>query len=229
MSFHPFSRDHFAALAIGAVVMTALLVAGRRGGSARTVATALLVFFNLSAFPFNQAAWLSLGKPLALENILPLQLCDIAALTAGFALITRNPTLSMLTYFWGLAATLQALLTPALTVGFPEWPFFTFFVHHFAIVTTAVYLPVAGIWRPMRPLWKSPLIANAWSLGYLVIAMTANMLLGTNFGFISHPPVNPSIIDCLGPWPWYLASMEGIAIIFFLLLVLPFYKWRDEG
>lgn len=229
MSFHPFSREHFAALALGAAAMTALLSAGWRGGSARAVATALLVFFNLSAYPFNQAAWLSLGKPLALENILPLQLCDIAAFTAGFALITRNSTLSILTYFWGLAATLQALLTPALNVGFPEWPYYTFFIQHFAIVTTAVYLPVAGIWRPTRPLWKDPLKANAWSLVYLLIAMAANRLLGTNFGFISHPPANPSLIDCLGPWPWYLVSMQGIAIILFLLLVLPFCRWRDSG
>ncbi len=229
MSFHPFSRDHFAALSFGAVAMVAFLSAGQRGGRARAVATALLVFFNLSAFPFNQAAWLSIGRPVALENILPLQLCDIAAFTAGFALITRNPTLSLLTYFWGLAATLQALLTPALTIGFPEWPFFTFFIHHFAIVTAAVYMPVAGIWRPTRPLWKNAIKANAWSLLYLMIAMTANTLLGTNFGFISHPPSNPSLIDCLGPWPWYLLSMQGIAIIFFLLLVLPFCKYRDQG
>lgn len=224
MPFHPFSSEHFAALATGMVAMAALLFAGWRGGRARAGATALLVFFNLSAYPLSQAAWFSCGRPVALEDILPLQLCDIAAFTAGIALITRRRLPCLLTYFWGLAATLQALLTPALGLGFPAWPYFTFFIQHFAIVTTAVYLPVTGIWRPARPLWKDPILANAWALVYLIVAMAANRLLGTNFGFFSHPPDNPSLLDHLGPWPWYLLSMQGIAITFFFLLVLPFRK-----
>lgn len=221
MPFQPFSREHLAAVIIGGVVVAVLLTVGRRGGNGRTLTTALLAFANLSAYPLNQAAWLSLGKPLALENILPLHLCDIAAMTAGFALITKRPALCALTYFWGLAATFQALLTPAIGVGFPAWPFVTFFIQHFAIVAAALYLPVVEGWRPRQPLWKSPLQAYGWSLAYLVFAMSVNRLLETNFGFASRPPDNPSLIDHLGPWPWYLLWMQVIAIILFLLLALP--------
>ena len=57
---------------------------------------------------------------------------------------------------------------------------------------------------------------------YLIVAMTINKLLGTNFAFAAHPPANPSLIDQLGPWPWYLLSMQGIALVFFYLLTLPF-------
>ena len=53
---------------------------------------------------------------------------------------------------------------------------------------------------------------------------TVNRLLGSNFAFASHPPTNPSLIDQLGPWPWYLFAMQGIAVVFFLLLTLPFAK-----
>jgi hypothetical integral membrane protein (TIGR02206 family) len=112
------------------------------------------------AFPLNQAAWMTLGIPLPLDNILPLHLCDIAAMTAGFALLTRHPALCALTYFWGLAATLQALLTPAIGLGFPSWPFITFFIQHFAIVAAALYLPVVEGWRPKRPLWKATRCAS---------------------------------------------------------------------
>lgn len=227
MPFQPFSLEHFAAIAIGSMASAALMLAGKRGGNSRVLATALLAFLNLSAYPFNQAAWLSLGKPLALDNILPLHLCDIAAMTAGFALITRRPLLCALTYFWGLAATFQALLTPAIHVGFPAWPFLTFFIQHFAIVAAALYLPVVEGWRPKSPLWKSPLEVYGWSIAYLVFALSINRLLDTNFGFASHPPDNPSLIDHLGPWPWYLLWMQLIAIVLFLLLALPL-GWSGE-
>ncbi|MGL5020130.1 MAG: TIGR02206 family membrane protein, partial [Luteolibacter sp.] len=68
----------------------------------------------------------------------------------------------------------------------------------------------------------------AWSVVYLTFAMTANRLLGSNFAFASRPPDNPSLIDQLGPWPWYLLSMQGIAVLFFSLLTLPFRRRRTE-
>jgi len=221
LPFHPFSREHFVTVLIGVMVTAALLFAGRRGGSSRTLATAVLAFASLASYPFNQAAWLSLGKPVALDNILPFHLCDIAAIIAGFALLTRKPLLCALTSFWGLAATFQALLTPAISMGFPSWPFVTFFIQHFAIVATALYLPIVEGWRPRQPLWKGPLEIYGWSLIYLAFAMTVNMLLGTNFGFASRPPDNPSLIDHLGPWPWYLFAMQAIAVVVFFLLALP--------
>ena len=223
-SFHPFTQEHFVALGIGVVAATAFLLVGKRGGNQRNLATALLAFLNLSAYPLGQAAWLSLDAPKSIDNILPLHLCDIAAITAGFALITKRPLLCALTYFWGLAATLQALITPAITVGFPHPPFAMFFIHHFAVVTAALYLPLVEGWRPPQPVWKSPLGISGWSRGYLGMAMSVNGVLGSNFGFASRPPDNPSLIDHLGPWPWYLCSMFAIALLFYFLLVLPFAK-----
>lgn len=221
MPFQPYSSEHLMAIACGALVTAGLLLAGKRGGAARRLATAVLAFSNLAAYPLNLAAWLTHGGNPPLENILPLHLCDIAAITAGFALLTKRPAFCALTYFWGLAATAQALLTPALGVGFPNWPFITFFIQHFAIVGAALYLPIVDGWRPRRPLWSDPLRVYGWSVAYLVFVFMVNRLLETNFGFASRPPDNPSLIDHLGPWPWYLFSMQGIALALFLLLALP--------
>ncbi len=223
-SFHPFTREHFAALGVGAAVAAGFLLAGRRGGNGRKRATALLAFLNLSALPLSLAAWWTLDAPKSIDNFLPFHLCDIAAITAGFALITKRPLLCAMTYFWGLAATFQALLTPAISVGFPHMAFVMFFIQHFAIVTAALYLPLVEGWRPKQPLWKGPLEIYGWSLVYLAFAMTVNRLLGSNFAFASRPPDNPSLIDHLGPWPWYLFAMQAIALVFFFLLALPFLK-----
>jgi hypothetical integral membrane protein (TIGR02206 family) len=227
--FHPFSSEHLVAVICGGIAIAALIMAGRRGGHSRTLATAVLAFVNLAAYPLSQAAWRTWDAPKSLDNLLPLHLCDVAAVTAGFALLTRHPLLCCLTYFWGLAATFQGLLTPAITMGFPHLPFVMFFVHHFAVVAAALYLPLVLGWKPKTPIWKSPLEAYLWALAYLAVAGTANWILGTNFGFAAGPPPNPSLIDHLGPWPWYLASMQAIGLVLFLLLALPFSRRRDPG
>jgi hypothetical integral membrane protein (TIGR02206 family) len=227
-AFHPFTAQHYVSVAIGFVVVAGFLVAGKRGGDSRRRATIVLALLNLSAFPLNLVAWTALDAPKSLENFLPLHLCDIATLTAGFALLTRRPLLCALTYFWGLAATMQALITPAITVGFPEMAFVMFFVQHFAIVAAAFYLPLVEGWRPRQPLWKAPLEIYGWSVLYLAFAMTVNKLLGTNFGFASRPPDNPSLIDHLGPWPWYLVWMLGLASMLYSLLALPFLRKNQQ-
>jgi len=227
--FHPFSLQHWLTVAIGAGILAALIVAGRRGGNSRKIATGVLAFANLSAYPLGLAAWISLGEPQALDNLVPLHLCDLAAVIAGFALLTRWRLLCALTYFWGLAATTQALLTPAITVGFPSAPYVMFFVRHFAVVGAGLYLPLVDGWRPQQALWKGPFEAFCWALVYLVMVFGVNRVLGTNFGFATHPPDNPSLLDHLGPWPWYLVSSLGIALVLFFLLALPFRRGGGRG
>ena len=67
------------------------------------------------------------------------------------------------------------------------------------------------------------------SVVYQGFALIVNTILGTNFAFASRPPDNPSLIDHLGPWPVYLFAMQGLALIVFLLLALPFRKCAAES
>jgi hypothetical integral membrane protein (TIGR02206 family) len=190
-------------------------VAGRRGGTPRVISTGLLAFANLAVYPLSVAAWRSLGGALSPDKYMPLHLCDLAAIIAGFALLTRRPLLCALTYFWGLAATSQALLTPALTVDF-------------AVVGAALYLVLVDGWRPKQPLWRGPAEAFGWGVGYLCMVLCVNRVLGTNFGFATHPPDNPSLLDHLGAWPWYVVASLAIALTLFFVLALPFRTGRPR-
>ncbi|HRQ88319.1 MAG TPA: TIGR02206 family membrane protein [Bacteroidia bacterium] len=226
--FHPFSAEHGITLLVGAAITALLIGCGRRGGGLRRAATAILVTANLATQPLTLAAWWSVGEPLSFDNSLPFHLCDIAAITAALALITRRRLFGTLTYFWGLAGTLQGLLTPAIDIGFPSPPFLVFFLQHFAIVATALYLPIVTGWRPRAPYWRAISEIFAWSIAYLVFAFAMNALTGANYGFASRPPSTPSLLDYLGPWPWYLLSMQGIALVLFSLLYLPFLRSRKS-
>lgn len=227
--FVPFSAMHGWAVAVGIAGIAAAIALGKSGERQERIARGLLAFLCLAAFGYSQAAWMTIEGPPDLDSSLPLHLCDLAAVIAGFALLTGKRLLCLLTYFWGLAATIQALLTPAITVGFPHPAFVSFFVHHFAIVGAAIYLPVVAGWRTGRPWWRGPLTAMLWINVYLVMAMAVNAGLGTNFGFAARKPVNPSLLDHLGPWPLYLVWMQMLAAVLFSLLALPVLGRKDAA
>lgn len=226
--FHPFTAMHGWAMIAGIVGMAVVIAFGKSSERNERITRGLLAFSCLAAFGYSQAAWGTIEGDPDLDSSLPLHMCDLAAIIAGFALITRHPLLCLLTYIWGLAATVQALLTPAITVGFPHPAFITFFVHHFSIVAAAFYLPLVMGWRIGRPWWKGPLTAWLWGNLYLVFSLAVNKWLGTNFGFTAHKPVNPSLLDHMGPWPYYIFAMQGLAAVLFTLLALPVLGKRSE-
>lgn len=230
-SFAPFTSQHGITLVVGIAAIAVLLILGRRGGRTELVTRAVLAFICLTSTMFGSWAWSHVQRASGFDNVIPLHLCDLAAFLAGFALITRNRTLCLLTYFWGLAGTVQGVATPALDIGWPHPAFLSFFSHHFAIIATALYLPIVLGWRAERPWWKSPLKAFAWLNLYVAVAIAANAALDTNFGFLASKPANPSLLDHLGPHPVYIVWLEGIALALFALLTLPILgrKSRDSG
>jgi uncharacterized membrane protein YwaF len=57
---------------------------------------------------------------------------------------------------------------------------------------------------------------------YAVVVGSLNALLHTNYAFLCHTPENASLMDHLGPWPWYVASLIALSMVFYSLLNLPF-------
>ena len=222
--FVPFSSQHGMAVLVGFIGIAIFLMLGRRGGKCERITRATLAFINLAVFGLSQWAWSKVSREIGMDNAVPLHLCDLAAFLAGFALITGNKTCALLTYFWGLAGTIQGILTPAIEIGFPHPAFFSFFIHHFAVIAAAIYLPVVTGWRVETPLWRSPIKAFGWLNIYVLVAIVANMLLGTNYGFLAGKPANPSLLDQLGPHPGYIFWLELIALALFFLLALPLHS-----
>jgi hypothetical integral membrane protein (TIGR02206 family) len=164
----------------------------------------------------------------ALDFDLPLHLTDAVTVVAALALWSPRPLSVELTYFWGLTASLLAVLTPALGSDDDSSSllFWHYFVTHSGVVLAAVFL-VFGLGLTARPraVGRVFLATAAWAS----LAAVGNALTGGNYMFLRERPETPSLLDYLGPWPWYILSTALLALALFALLDLPFRRRRAAG
>lgn len=234
-----FGAHHFAALAVIAAVTTLLIVTLRGGGRAnrpvvrRAVCWSLAILL-LGNFVYAEIYWIRTGN-WSIHHSIPLHLCDLAHFVAAAALLaagsgtlaraterarSRWNTVFELAYYWGLAGTVQALVTPDLGVGFPHPEFFRFFGGHGTIVAGVLVLVVGigirpGAWSAVR-VWA---ITNLLALPVMLF----NWLTESNYMFLRRPPGHSSIYDYFGRWPWSLITLDVVALCAMVLCYSPFW------
>jgi len=180
----------------------------------------------------------------SLGEHLPLHLCGLGILLGPIMLLRKNFKLYELIYFWGIGGAIQALLTPDLVYEFPHFEYLQYFISHSLIIIACIYMTfVVGY----RPTWKSILKVFILSNIYLAFIIVVNIITTENFMaicskstglwdrlqelrlqsgnylYICRKPANPSLIDVLGPWPWYILSLEGVGVLSFLVYYSPFF------
>lgn len=148
---------------------------------------------------------------------LPLHLCDLTWVVAACALWTHHRVLVALTCFWGLTLTTQALVTPSLGEDFPEPRYVAFWCLHLLVVWAAVYL-VFGL--GLVPSWRDYAASVAVTLGWAAATYAFNVAADTNYGYLVRKPSSGSILDLLGPWPWYVVAEIALVCAVWALLTV---------
>ncbi|MBM3143954.1 MAG: TIGR02206 family membrane protein [Chloroflexi bacterium] len=165
-------------------------------------------------------AWLIYYRQWSIQWNLPLHLCSIFVWLSIIMLIARNYAIFEFAYFLGIGGALQPLLTPDAGIyGFPHFYPIQLFISHGSIIAAAVYMAVVEGYRPH---WSSIKKVFAWGNVYLVFVTVINLLIGSNYLYTLHKPHVATLLDYLGPWPWYLVSAEIVALLIFLLLYSPY-------
>ncbi len=151
---------------------------------------------------------------------LPLHLCGASIVLSAIMLINKNYTLFEINYFWGLGGAIQALLTPDIgNYGYPHYRFFQFFTSHGLILVAVLYMVFVHKYAPKhRSIWK----VMGITVLYTVFIAIYNLIFNGNYLFICRKPATASLMDFLGPWPWYIIPLAGIAIISFYIWYAPF-------
>jgi len=215
---------YWIAVSIGTMICVSLSVACRRwpgpwvGWAGRAISVVLVADAVLFvSVPLAEGRW-------SVQASLPLALCDVALIVAAIACWWPRWLLAVeLTYFWGLAGTLQAVVTPDLSAGFPQLEFFMFVVGHLGIVIAALFLVVGLRLKPRR---GSVVRVFAITAAYTAFVGCFNLLTGSNYMYLAAIPTHGSLLSVLGPWPWYILSAAGVALVLLLILDAPFHRRR---
>jgi hypothetical integral membrane protein (TIGR02206 family) len=155
---------------------------------------------------------------------LPLQLCDAAVWLAVLACLTAIPVIVEFAYFAGLAGAAMALLTPNLISPWPTYPAIYFFAAHGGIVICVAVL-VFGSARRFRSgaVWRS----FGLLLIYAALVGLVDWASGSNYMFLLSKPGSASVLDLMGPWPWYLLTGAAVGLALFWLLWLPVREFTE--
>lgn len=218
-NFYIFNTPHIVTIALTIFIAALFVLIGRRYPQAKNIISWTLIVMIVFSTVAGAADKYANGY-LSIDNHLPMHLCDWVIAFVLVTFITKSIYSYEVAYFWGLGGTLQALITPDITLNYPSRAFIIFFINHSSIIISLVYFTFVYKLRPYPASIKRTFI---WTQIYFVCAFTVNLILGTNYGFIMHKPGQGSLIDYLGPWPYYLISLEIIGLISFFIYYLPFF------
>jgi hypothetical integral membrane protein (TIGR02206 family) len=220
------SAEHLLPLALLVVAAVLLCVAARRapGRWIDTVAAVIaiaLVIAELSWQPYVLA-----NHTWSLRASLPVQLCDVAGFVAAAALLWRRLLLVEVAYFWGLGGTLQAVLTPDLQGHhFPSFPYLQFYITHDLVILAALFL-VVGLALQPRP--GAVRRIYLLTLGFAVVVGVIDLVSGANYMYLRMPAPG-SLLEVIGPWPWYIATGAVLTLVVLVILDAPFRLSRLCG
>jgi hypothetical integral membrane protein (TIGR02206 family) len=203
-TFHLFGPLHLVIL--GAVPLLAAIFAAlqRRllpGFRALRYGLASILLLDLAL----HYAYMAAHGQFSFPESLPLDLCDATMFLTVIVLFTLNRAIFDLAYYGAISSSLFLKVH--------------FFVVHGFIVIAILYLVWSRLARP-RPgsVGRALLALNI----YAAFIGTFNYIFKTDFMYLCAKPQDVTLMTVLGPWPWYILSCEGIALVLFLLLYLPF-------
>jgi hypothetical integral membrane protein (TIGR02206 family) len=197
-----------------------IVLACRRWPEARRVWLGRVLALSLIACAATAYLQLAVTGDLNASFALPLQVCDAVMLACVISLLRPNRFASEVAYFCGFAGTLQAAITPDIGRKFPSWEYIEFFWAHGGVLLAVVFLIAGQGFRPRAgSMWRMFFAVNI----YAVVVGALDAAFSWNYGYLCEKPVYPSLMDYLGPWPWYILSLEAVALASFWLLDLP---WR---
>lgn len=112
-------------------------------------------------------------------------------------------------------------MTPSLNEDLPHPRYFAFWALHLLIVLAAVYL-VVGL--RLVPRWRDYRSAVAVTLAWAAGTYLFNLVADTNYGYLMRKP-GRSLLDLLGPWPWYVVEEIAIVLAVWALMTLGARRW----
>lgn len=208
------------------VILTVVLIKWAKKGSLKTQ----ILLGNIYAFSIaiTVVVWSKLKIVVYgfdIQEDIPLHLCNLVGLLLPVLSITRKKIFFEIFFFWILAGTTHAVITPDLEQGFPHFTFLKYWHVHAGLISFIFYARYIYNFTPnLKSVFKSFFALQL----YIALMFVINKILGTNYFYTYRKPDIASALDYLGEWPVYIVTVEIIMIPYFLLFYLPFYLAKKK-
>jgi hypothetical integral membrane protein (TIGR02206 family) len=111
-----------------------------------------------------------------------------------------------------------------ITETLPHYEAVRYWVVHAGLPILAVFCYYIYDWQPT---YKDA-IRSGIALNLLALLMyPINLLLGSNYIYLNAKPAGTTLYTYLGPWPYYILSLQVVWLIFFCGLVFIFNRITD--
>ena len=161
-----------------------------------------------------------------IKTDLPLYLCSLLALLIPIFTYYRKYWMYEILLFWIIAGTLQGVITPDISEGFPAFDYIRYWVVHVGLLLVIFY---ATFVLGMRPTFKSVFKSILALQLYVLLMVVVNGFLDANYFYLNSKPKSASILDYFGKWPYYILVTQLILIPYFLIIYLPFYFFLKKN
>ena len=150
---------------------------------------------------------------------LPLHMCGIMIWVTVYSFVTGDRRLYPLIYFFGIAGSLQAVLTPEAAFDFPHLRFLNTMISHGQLVIAGFWVVFVERFRPTRrDVVASLAVLNVYALFVYAI----NVSIGANYLYVVNKPATVSLLDYFPDWPWYILILEVLVAVILTLMYWPF-------
>lgn len=156
---------------------------------------------------------------------LPFFLCRFMAVVLPFVMYTRNRFLLGILYFWILVGTVNAVITPEVSFNFGHWEYNIYWIYHLMLIVSIIY--AARVYK-FKITWKDYWNAVLATIGFTIFSIGVNYVLEANYNYLSEKPPVASILDYMGPWPWYIILVYLLMFFLFFLAFLPYLLRRKK-
>lgn len=225
--FSLFTFAHFAPIALLFVTIFLIrryresLRTFRREETLRLVLAFALILCDMSYY------WRLSAIPALSEGVvanLPLGVCAWSVIFSSYMIATKNQTLFDIVYFWLLACSSFALLTPTpiTYTGPTRFRYYQFWLEHTLGYVAIFYMIFVHNFRPtLRSLAKSYILL--WCM--VILAYFVNLMIpGANYLYMARPEAAPSILDILPANFALRVTIMGAALTaLFFVAYLPWY------
>lgn len=159
-----------------------------------------------------------------IKDHLPLTICGWAAILSALALLSGSQFLFDIVYFWILAGSFNALITPAVITdsGPDHFRYYQFWFEHLGIFISVFYMIFI---LKLRPTWRSFIRSfTALSLLALFSIYVNTQISGANYLFLATTEIGESALNFL-PTNIVLRAilMAMIMLILYFIAYLPYF------